>query len=55
MLESFTTEEKDVSYAIIDKLLIYSKKNRGPKMDLSGTPALISARASPEIPTCPSL
>ena len=55
MLESFATEEKDVSYAIIDKLLIYSKKNRGPKMDLSGTQALISARASPEIPTCLSL
>ena len=48
MLGSFTTEKRDVSSAksltveviFSDKSLIYTKKNRGPKMDPCGTPAL---------------
>ena len=48
MLGSFTTEKRNVSSAksltvgvvFSDKSLIYSKKNRGPKMDPCGTPAL---------------
>ena len=47
MLVSFTTEKRDVSSAksltvevtLSDKSLIYTKKNRGPKMDPFGTPA----------------
>ena len=47
MLESFTTEKRDVSSAksltvevkFSDKSL-YTKKNRGPKMDPCITPAL---------------
>ena len=48
MLGSFTTEKRGVLSAnsltveviFSDRLLIYTKKNRGPKVDLWGTPAL---------------
>ena len=48
MLWSFKTENKDVSSAnsftvdlfFPDKLLIYTKKNKTPKMDLCSTPVL---------------
>ena len=48
MVGLFTTEKGDVSSAksltveviFSDKSLIYTKKNRGPKMDSCGTPAL---------------
>ena len=50
MLVSFTTEKRDVSSAkslaveviLSDKSLIYTKKNRGPKMEPFGTPASTS-------------
>ena len=48
MLGSFTTQERNVSSAksltveviFYDESLIYTKKIRGPKMDLCSTPAL---------------
>ena len=49
MLGLFTTENKDLSSVksltveiiFSDKSLIYTKKNSGPKIDPSGTPAFI--------------
>ena len=52
MSGSFTTEKSDVSSAksliveeiFSNKSLMYTKKNRRPKMDPCGTPALIGNR-----------